>query len=85
MSVLEPEVDVAEGAVKFGGSNDANVLEMGNGLFFPCALRYKKKLYNQNTTMITDIFRLKSSLKSYLFKILNNLLVPQQGGRSLSS
>ena len=46
MSVLEPEVDVAEGAVKFGGSNDANVLEMGNGLFFPCALRYKKKLYN---------------------------------------
>ena len=37
VSVLEPEVDVAEGVDKFGGSNDANVLEMGNGLFFPCA------------------------------------------------
>ena len=35
--VLEPEVDVDEGAVRFGGSNEANVLDIGNGLFLPWA------------------------------------------------
>ena len=37
VSVREVDVDVDEGAVKFGGSSEANVLEIGKGLFLPCA------------------------------------------------
>jgi hypothetical protein len=35
--VREVDVDVDEGAVKVCGSSEANVLEIGKGLFLPCA------------------------------------------------
>ena len=37
VAVRDADVDVEEGAVKFGGSSDARVLEIGNGLFLPWA------------------------------------------------
>ena len=37
VAVRGADADVEEGAVKLGGSSEANVLEIGKGLFFPWA------------------------------------------------